>query len=212
MMETIEMVLCGQVNRTIVRSLSRLGARAVGLSGLDARTLLCHQMHPKLGRVGDIDRVNLALIESVLSLRSESGFSAIPVIAPVGLGHDGLSYNINADWAASRIASAMKLAKMIFVTDQDGILGSDGKLISECDAMELQSLIGDSVVTGGMLAKVRTILHGLESGVGSIHVINGQRPHALLEELFTDRGVGTVCRRRLLDAPQETKGSEQVRP
>lgn len=196
MMDVIETVLCGSVNRRIVRALNRSGVRAIGLSGPDGATLLCKKANQKLQQVGTIDRVDTSYINAILNTRNESGQTAIPVIAPVGLGAHGEAYNINADWAASRVSQAMKIKKVLFLTDQDGILDSHGKLIEELDAGELESLIETGVVKGGMLAKAQTILHALKNGVSDVHILNARRPHGLIEELFTDRGVGTVCRLR----------------
>lgn len=196
MMEVIEMVLCGLVNRRIVRALNASGVKAVGFSGTDAGTLLCRPADERLKQVGIIDKVNTSLVQSVLNIHNDMGIPAIPVIAPVGLGRDGKAYNINADWAASRIASALGVTKMIFLTDQDGILDKQGKLIPELDAAELEHLIESGVVNGGMLAKARTVVHALKNHVTDVHIVNARRPHGLIEELFTDRGVGTVCRLR----------------
>lgn len=196
MMDVIESVLCGSVNRRIVRALNRSGVRAIGLSGPDGATLLCKRSNNQLQQVGTIDRVDTTYIQAILNTRNENGQTAIPVIAPVGLGIKGEAYNINADWAASRVAQAMKIKKVLFLTDQDGILDSQNKLIEELDAGELESLIETGVVKGGMLAKAQTILHALKNGVADVHILNARRPHGLIEELFTDRGVGTVCRLR----------------
>lgn len=190
MMEVIEMVLCGLVNRRIVRSLSKTGVRAIGMSGSDASMLLCQQASPKLGQVGQINRVDTQVIHSFLT--SET----IPVIAPVGVGNEGEAFNVNADWAASRIAQALGIRKMLFLTDQEGILGKDGKLIQELDAAELESLIDTGVVHGGMLAKARTVIDALRNGVTDVHILNAKRPHGLIEELFTEGGAGTICRLR----------------
>lgn len=196
MMDVIEMVLCGSVNRRIVRGLNRSGVRAIGLSGSDGATLLCKKSNSRLQQVGTIDRVDTTYIQAILNARNENNQTAIPVIAPVGIGINGEAYNINADWAASRVSQAMKIKKVLFLTDQDGILDSQGKLIEELDAGELESLIETGVVKGGMLAKAQTILHALKNGVSDVHILNARRPHGLIEELFTDRGVGTVCRLR----------------
>ena len=196
MMNVIEMVLCGQVNKRIVRSLYLAGAKAVGFSGADAGTLICRRADERLGQVGVIERVNTQLIDHALGLEDELGKRGIPVIAPVGLGRDGTAYNVNADWVGSRVASALGVTKMIFLTDQDGILDANGKLIPELDAGELEQLIEDGVVRDGMLAKARTILHALQNKVTDVHVLNARRPNALIEELFTDKGSGTVCRLR----------------
>lgn len=197
MMEVIEMVLCGKVNRRIVRTLNRSSVRAIGLSGSDARTLFCKPMKKELGLVGEVTDVRPAAIEAILRTQDE-GIGTIPVIAPIGIGENGQAYNINADWAAVRIAEALDIDKVLFLTDQEGILGADGKLIGELDAGELEVLIEEGVVKGGMLAKVSTVLHALKNGVKDIHIFNARRPHGLLEELFTDQGVGTVCRLRSL--------------
>lgn len=190
MMEVIEMVLCGLVNRRIVRTLSGAGVRAIGMSGADASTLLCQQASPKLGQVGQINKVDTQVIHSILT--SET----IPVIAPVGVGQEGEAFNVNADWAASRIAQALGIQKVLFLTDQNGILDKEGKLIPELDAAELEQLIETGVVHGGMLAKTQTVIHALQNGVTDVHILNAKRPHGLIEELFTEGGVGTICRKR----------------
>lgn len=215
MMDVIEMTLCGSVNRKIVRELNRSGVRAIGLSGADGSTLLCKKSSPKLQQVGQIDKVDTSLIRSILESRNEEGQAAIPVVAPIGIGRKGEAYNINADWAASRVAQAMKIKKLLFLTDQEGILNSDMKLIPELDAGELESLIEAGVVKGGMLAKVQTVLHALRNGVTDVHILNARRPHGLIEELFTNRGVGTVCRLRSIArgaqaAAAESKGEARV--
>jgi acetylglutamate kinase len=203
MMDVIEMVLCGQVNHRIVRALNQAGVRAIGLSGADASLLQCKQADPQLQQVGVIEKVDTSSIEALIDKGQKSAaarnYPIIPVIAPVGVGNKGEAFNINADWAASRIAQAMKIKKVFFLTDQDGILDSKMQLISELDAGQLESLIEQGVVKGGMLAKTQTVLYALRHGVKDVHIINARRPHGLIEELFTDRGVGTVCRLRSLE-------------
>ena len=200
MMGVIEMVLCGNVNRRIVRALNHSGVKAVGLSGTDGSMLLCKKANPKLQQVGQVEKVDTSTIQAILENHTEDGQSTIPVIAPIGVGKKGEAYNINADWAASRIAQAMKIKKVLFLTDQEGILNSSGQLINELDAGELEGLIEAGVVKGGMLAKVKTVLHALKNGVSDLHILNARRPHGLIEELFTNRGVGTVCRLRSRDS------------
>ncbi len=190
MMDVIEMVLCGHVNQKLVRQLNGSGVPAIGLSGADAGTLLCAQASAKLGQVGRIDHVETKLIDSILAS------DTIPVIAPVGMGKEGAAFNVNADWAASRIAQALGIRKMLFLTDQDGILDVRGKVIPELDAAELEVLAEKGIVHGGMLAKVQTVIHALQNGVTDVHILNARRAHSLIEELFTDGGVGTVCRLR----------------
>ncbi len=195
-MEVIESVLGGVVNRKIVRALNLAGIPAVGMSGVEAATLTCRSAGPKLGQVGDIHEVDTSIIQSILHAKTKDGWGAIPVIAPIGIGADRDTFNINADWAASRIAQSLGIRKMVFLTDQDGILDGNGKVIPELDASELEAIIQSGTVTGGMLVKTKTILEALKNGVGAIHVINGKRPHALAEELFTETGAGTICRLR----------------
>lgn len=226
MMDVIEMVLCGQVNHRIVRALNQSGVRAIGLSGADASLLQCKQADPLLQQVGLIEKVDISSIQALMAHQnnymSTSSFSSannsslasplsssplIPVIAPVGIGKKGEAYNINADWAASRIAEAMKIKKVFFLTDQDGILDAQMKLISELDAGQLESLIEQGVIKGGMLAKAQTIIYALRHGVKDVHIINAKRPHGLIEELFTDTGVGTVCRLRSLEPRRSIKNS-----
>lgn len=197
MMEIVEMVLCGSVNRKIVRTLNHAGVRAAGIKGTDANTLQCVQSDKRLGLVGKIAKVDTTLIEMMLKSQIERN-GVIPVIAPVGVGKNGQAFNVNADWAACRIAEALGISKIMYLTDQEGILDSTGTLISELDAGELEALIDQGVVNGGMLAKVRTMLHALRNGASDVHVLNARRPHCLIEELFTSTGVGTVCRKRSL--------------
>jgi acetylglutamate kinase len=196
MMSIVEMVLCGAVNRRVVRTLNAAGVRALGMSGSDARMLQCSQMGPELGQVGQIDEVDPTYLRLVLDSQREPGQGCVPVIAPTGYGEGGEAFNINADWAAVRIAEALGIRKVIFLTDQHGILDGEQKLIPELDAGELQGLIETGVVQGGMLAKARTMIHALSHGVTDIHVLNSRRSRCLVEELFTDTGVGTLCRAR----------------
>jgi acetylglutamate kinase len=196
MMDVIEMVLCGLVNQKIVRQLNAAGVPAIGLSGADAGTLLCQQASPKLGQVGQIERVETRLIHSILESNT------VPVIAPVGMGFEGEAFNVNADWAASRIAQALGIRKVLFLTDQDGILDVRGKVIPELDGPELEQICKTGVVHGGMLAKVQTVMHALRNGVSDVHILNARKAHGLIEELFTDGGVGTICRQRSRAEPE----------
>lgn len=198
-MDVIETVLCGKVNRRIVRALNLAGVPAVGFSGIEAATLKCKPAAPKLGQVGVIEEVDTSLINAVLRMTTRDGNGAIPVIAPIGFGTvatGGETFNVNADWAASRIAQALGIKKAIFLTDQDGILDGESNVLAELDVTTLESLIESGGVTGGMLTKARTIVEALRNGIASVHVLNGKRPHAIVCELFTDAGVGTLCRLR----------------
>ena len=196
MMKIVEMVLCGGVNGQIVRNLNRFGVEAVGISGTDASTFECSALDQKLGMVGNIEKVNTKVIETILCTQSEQGQGLIPVVAPIGLGEKGEAYNINADWAACHLAIALGVQKVLYLTDQDGILDETGQLLSELDAAKLSHLMEDEVVSGGMYAKVKTVLYGLQNGVKNIHLINGKRKHGLIEELFTSGGIGTICQLR----------------
>ena len=191
MIDIIEMVLCGKINRRIVRMLNSSGVKAAGLSGADANMLLCRRADPRLQNVGTIERVDTEILSAYF--RRDTLQIIIPVIAPVGVDECGNSLNVNADWAASRIAQALNIKKLIYLTDQNGILDSEGNTISELNTHDLKELIKKEVVTGGMLAKVKTILSALENNVQNIHIINSKRPHSLIEELFTNDGIGTFC-------------------
>ncbi|MBX7231083.1 MAG: acetylglutamate kinase [Bdellovibrionales bacterium] len=191
MMDIIEMVLCGKMNRRIVRTLNAAKIKAVGLCGTDANMIQCRREDERLQNVGIVERIDTEILNKYLG--NEDRQDIIPVVAPMGVDEMGRALNVNADWAASRIAQALNIKKMIYLTDQDGILDKQGSLISELDAAGLEELMVSGVVTGGMLAKTRTILHALRNKVDDIHIINSKRPHSLIEELFTNRGIGTVC-------------------
>ncbi|MCH8844522.1 MAG: acetylglutamate kinase [SAR324 cluster bacterium] len=184
-----EMVLSGTINKDIIAQLNSQGGNGVGLSGKDGHLIkakkMAHVNGIDLGYVGEIVKVNPGFIKLLL----ENGY--LPVISPIGMGEDGTTYNINADTAASRIAAALQAQKVIFMTDVDGVLAG-GKLVPTLTAEEARRLIADRVVQGGMLPKVEAMLFSLSHGVQSAHVINGSDPHAILAELFTDTGIGTI--------------------
>lgn len=193
MMTVIEMVLSGQVNKQLVRQLNQLNVKAMGFSGVDNRLLLCEQASEQLGLVGAIKQVNTQWIQSFLEdqLANPHG-GMIPVISPVGVDADGQSLNVNADWAASEIATALGVDKLVYLTDQEGIYHGD-KLLSECSSSKLHSLIDANIVQGGMLTKVKTILDAINQGIQQIHILGAKRDHMLIDEIFTDAGVGTLC-------------------
>lgn len=192
MMEQIEKVLCGQVNKLIVRMLTRCGVRAAGFSGLDCGTLRCKQMNPFLGQVGEIEEVDLTLLRSFFS-PTEKGEAIMPVIAPVGIGPRGQSFNVNADWAAVRIAEAIEAEKILFITDQPGILNQSGATLADLDAVQLQELMKDRTVQGGMLTKAKAVLHGLKNGISEIHILNGRQPKCISSLLLSGERNGTSC-------------------
>jgi len=187
-MEAVQMVLIGKVNQDLVWALNEYGSNAVGISGADGKTLKCRQVDPDLGHVGEVVEVNTDLIESVLA----DGY--IPVIASVGCGPDGL-YNINADIAASKVAQAMKADTLAYLTDVDGLYGNiddEESLISSLTRDETHEILESGELTAGMIPKIASIAEALDSGVHDVRIMNGTFPHALLIELFTDAGVGTI--------------------
>ena len=201
-MNLVVMTLAGQVNKSLVAEIQRLGGRAIGLSGLDGCLLRAHRRDPALGRVGDVHTVNL---EALLAV-ANAGF--VPVIAPVAYGDDGYALNVNADTAAAELAAALSASKVIFLTDVAGVLDREQNLLPELSALEAKDLIAQKVITGGMIPKVEASLRAL-AGVERSHIIDGRIPHTLIGELFTDRGVGTMITRglspRLADQLQEVR-------
>lgn len=192
-MEVVQMVLTGKINKEIVVKMNGMGARAIGLCGIDGNIITAKKAAPKngvdLGRVGEITSINTKLLTTL------AGDQYIPVIAPVGTGANGESYNINADTAASEIACALQAEKLMFLTDTDGIRmdKEDSKsLIYEVSVQRIEELIDQGVIEGGMLPKVRGCIHAIESGVGRVHILNGTIPHPIILEIFTDSGIGTM--------------------
>ncbi|MEZ0392762.1 MAG: acetylglutamate kinase [Pseudobdellovibrionaceae bacterium] len=185
MMGVIESVLCGDVNRKLVRHLSSHGVPAVGLSGADGQTLLCKAASQELGQVGAIQEVMTQWIEGILKTEG----SPVPVIAPIGVGAEGEAYNINADWAASHLASALKAEYLIFLTDQSGILNLQKNLIEKLTEDQLQTLVNQEVVTGGMLTKTRALQFALKHGVKAVRVMNTKDS---VKGVWSDQ-VGTWC-------------------
>lgn len=195
-MEIVEMVLGGTINKEIVTAINRHGGKAVGLTGKDGRLITARQIEPDrpkknkagspdMGMAGEVEEVDPRL----LSCLERDRF--IPVIAPIGADRKGKGYNINADIVAGSIASALKTEKLIFLTDVKGILDKDGRLLSTLSKKETSKLIRDEVISDGMLPKVRSCLAALEGGVKKTHIIDGRIPHAILLEIFTDKGIGT---------------------
>jgi acetylglutamate kinase len=192
-MAIVEMVLVGKINKEIVGLINHHGGRAVGLSGKDADLLRARRRAHKLpggeevdiGLVGEVETVNAAPIR----LLEEHGY--IPVIAPVGVGAGGETYNINADLVAGEVAAALGAEKLIHLTDVEGIVGAGGRLISTLDRKEAERLVREGIIDGGMLPKVESSLRALEGGTAKAHIIDGRTPHAILLELFTREGIGT---------------------
>ncbi len=191
-MEVVEMVLGGKINKELVSTIQGLGGQAVGLSGKDGGLLEATRVTSKTGKdigfVGKVSKVNTALLD----ILDKEQF--IPVIAPLGLGKDGKTYNVNADEAAGAIAGALKAEKLVFLTDVPGICKKkdDPKtLFSTIKTTEVNKLVKKGVISGGMIPKVEACLHALKAGVRKTHIIDGTLPHALLLEIFTPEGIGT---------------------
>lgn len=201
-MDVVEMVLVGNVNKQIVSMINQHGGRAIGLSGKDGQLMEAKKLSTEKaaegtqaneildwGRVGQVTQVNTRVLE----LLEKDNF--IPVVAPVGVSESGEALNINADLVAGALASALNAEKLILLTDIKGVLDEAGELLSEIPFDEAKSLIQNKVIQGGMIPKIQCCLDSIEGGVQSAHIIDGRVQHAVLLEIFTDKGVGTVVRK-----------------
>jgi acetylglutamate kinase len=190
--ETVDiarMVLVGKVNRDIVASINVHGPLAVGLSGEDAGLIVASARNPELGFVGDVEAVNPSILERLLAE------DLIPVLSTIGSGPDGQAYNINADTVAGAIAEALGAEKVVYLTDVEGLLADVAdpcSLISRVSAKELQAMIDDGRLSGGMIPKIAACVHAVRHGVGSAHILDGRVPRVVLLELFSDAGIGTM--------------------
>jgi acetylglutamate kinase len=196
-MDVVEMVLGGKVNKGIVAQINREGGKAVGLSGKDGGLILARKMKivyqeenkpPEIidpGLVGEVTHINPEIIHTL----TREGF--IPIIAPVGAGDFGETFNINADLVASRVAMALSAGRLVLMTDVDGLLDASGDLIPSVDSGMASKMMNDQRISGGMIPKMECALESLRNGVEKVQIINGRRRHALLLELFTDSGIGT---------------------
>jgi acetylglutamate kinase len=197
-MEIVEWVLAGQVQQELVMLINRFGGQAVGLTGKDGglirarRMVLADRDDPQrthdLGQVGEIEAIDPSLVRSL----QDGAF--IPVISPIGFGADGLSYNINADLVAGKIAEILAAEKLVLLTNTPGVLDRDGRLITGLTATRVEELFADGTISGGMLPKISSALEAAHGGVNSVHIIDGRVDHCLLLEILTDRGVGTMIR------------------
>jgi acetylglutamate kinase len=195
-MDVVQMVLGGLVNKEIVSLINTHGGRAVGITGKDGGLLKARKLSTKaidadteetvdIGQVGEITEVNVDVLETLTASRF------IPIIAPIGVGEDGESYNINADIVAGKVAEALSASKLVLLTNTPGILDADHKTLSGLSKADVESLISKGIINEGMLPKVECALSAVSSGVSSVQIIDGRVPHALLLEIFTDSGVGT---------------------
>ncbi len=195
-MDVVQMVLTGKINKDVVSRLNGLGAKSIGLCGKDANLIEVVKKPPRdgvdYGFVGQISKVNVKLLEMLAKEEY------IPVIAPIGVGADGQSYNINADTVAGEIAAALKAEKLMFLTDIDGVRMNPqdpSTLISVISVDHIYRLIEQRVINGGMIPKVMGCIKGIEQGVNRTHIVNGTIPHPVLLEIFTDKGIGTMVTR-----------------
>lgn len=184
-LEVVRMVLLGQVNQGLVLMASKMGGKAIGLSGTDGGLVRAHIADEQLGFVGEIDAIDPSPIDALV----KKGY--IPIIAPLGEGPDGSCLNINADLVAAHIAGALNAEKLIFLSNVAGICRADQSLVSELSEAEAKRLIEEGVINGGMIPKVTACLDAL-AAVPRVHIVDGREPHVLLRELFTDKGAGTM--------------------
>jgi acetylglutamate kinase len=198
-MEVVEMVLAGSINKQIVSSINAAGGRAVGLSGKDGNLVIAKKVEKTgkdpvtgevktidYGFVGDPEKINPEVVHTII--KSE----LIPVIAPIGVGTRGETFNINADTVAGAVAGAIKAERLILLTDVEGVLDKDGKLIPRLTLAECKALIANGTIAGGMIPKIETAIEAVESGVRAAVILDGRIPHVLLLELFTEHGAGTL--------------------
>ncbi len=197
-MNVVEMVLAGGVNSEIVGLICSQGGRAMGLSGRDDSFLRARRMPAVMGRDGDGNaiEVDLGRVGEIASVEPTlvtdlCASGVVPVIAPIGVDHDGNALNVNADTAAGEIAAALRASKLVLMTDVEGVLAKDGTHLTSLGTDEVSSLIADETISGGMIPKVRCALDAVQNGVEKVHIIDGRKRHALLLEIFTDKGVGT---------------------
>ncbi|WP_421717339.1 acetylglutamate kinase [Algiphilus sp.] len=190
-MDVVEMMLGGRVNKALVSAINQQGGRAVGLTGKDGGLIRARKLDSDgedIGQVGEVASID----PEVVTHLEAGGF--IPVIAPVGLGEDGAAYNINADTVAGKIASVLKAEKLMLLSNIRGVLDAEGNLLTGLDTHEVDGLISDGTIHGGMLPKIGCALDAVRSGVRAVHIVDGRVEHAVLLELFTDEGVGTLIR------------------
>ncbi|MBM7069961.1 acetylglutamate kinase [Actibacterium sp. 188UL27-1] len=184
--EVVEMVLSGRVNKRIVQAINQEGGRAVGLSGKDANMIVCDPADPALGFVGDPVKVTPDVLHQM------HGAGIIPVVAPIGTGREGETFNINGDTAAGAIAAALKADRLLLLTDVAGVKNADGQVVTELTPEHVEHLTAEGVIAGGMIPKTETALSAIQNGVRAVVILDGRAPNACLLELFTDHGAGSL--------------------
>lgn len=186
--EVVEMVLSGLVNKRIVQAINRQGGMAVGLSGKDANLMICDQTDPALGFVGTPAGMDPKLLRNLFDT------DMIPVIAPLGAGRNGETFNVNGDTAAGAIAAALQADRLLLLTDVSGVKNDVGEVLTELKAEQIRSLTRDGTIAGGMIPKTETALNAIEGGVRAVVILDGRAPNACLLELFTEHGAGSLIR------------------
>jgi acetylglutamate kinase len=186
--EVVEMVLSGLVNKRIVQAINAQGGKAVGLSGKDAGLITCDAAEPELGFVGEPAEVNPAVLTNLFA------DDMIPVVAPLGVGRNGETFNINGDTAAGAIAAALKADRLLLLTDVAGVKDASGEVLTALSAAEVEEMTGNGTISGGMIPKTETALHAVRNGVRACTIVDGRVPNAVLLELFTDHGAGSMIR------------------
>ena len=186
--EVVEMVLSGLVNKRIVQAINGQGGKAVGVSGKDANLMICTQTDPDLGFVGTPAKMNPEF------LRDLAAAGTIPVIAPIGAGANGETFNVNGDTAAGAIAASLKADRLLLLTDVAGVKNRDGEVVTELTPEQISDLTADGTIAGGMIPKTETALAAIEGGVRAVVILDGRAPNACLLELYTDHGAGSLIR------------------
>lgn len=187
-MEVVEMVLSGRVNKRIVQAINAQGGRAVGLSGKDANLMICDQTDPDLGFVGTPAQIDTTLLRTLFA------DDMIPVIAPLGAGRNGETFNINGDTAAGAIAAALTADRLLLLTDVAGVKDAKGQVVTELTPEQIETLTADGTIAGGMIPKTETALAAIRGGVRAVVILDGRAPNACLLELYTDHGAGSLIR------------------
>jgi acetylglutamate kinase len=187
-MEVVEMVLSGRVNKRIVQAINSQGGRAVGISGKDANLITCEQTDPELGLVGTPSKVDPTILSDLFNA------GVIPVIAPLGAGKNGETFNINGDTAAGAIAAALKADRLLLLTDVTGVKNKEGEVVTALTADQIREMTADGTIAGGMIPKTETALMAIDGGVRAVVILDGRAPNATLLELFTEHGAGSLIR------------------